>query len=79
MCSAWLAKLSPDGWEGTVSELEHGLWTIGHRDPVPTFIPRRNGVGRRIAAERNYIEACGCVVEFRRTKRERTLWFTRRG
>jgi hypothetical protein len=75
--SAWLTKLPPDGWVGTVSDLEDGLWDIARHDPVPAFIPRRNGLGRRIASEVGFLSARGFRVEFRRTKRERTIRFAR--
>ncbi len=58
-----------------MSDLEDTLWRIARRDPVPAFVPRRNGLGRRIAAEVHFIEANGFSVAFRRTKYQRTLRF----
>jgi hypothetical protein len=75
--AAWLAKLPPDGWEGDVTALEGALVKIARRAPVPAFVPRETGLGRRIAAERSFIQTSGFRVEFRRTKRHRTLRFTR--
>ncbi len=75
--AAWLGELPTDGWEGGVAALGDELWAVASSDPVPTFVPRRNGLGRRIAAEVPFIEASGFAVEFRRTKRQRTLRFVR--
>lgn len=75
--AAWLTKLPPGGWEGDVSALEWALVKIARRDPVPAFVPRGTGLGRRIAAERPFIQTSGFRVECRRTKHARTLRFTR--
>ena len=73
----WLTKLPPAGWEGRVSDLEAELWDIARSDPVPAFVPRGTGLGRRIAAERPFIETSGVTVEYHRTKYTRTMRFIR--
>ena len=74
---AWLSALPPAGWEGGVSDLEGELSAVADRRPVPPYIPRGSGLVRTVAAELPFIERCGYAVEFRRTKRERTLRFAR--
>lgn len=57
--AVWLSKLPPDGWEGDVSALEGALVWIARRDPVPAFVPRGTGLGRRISSERPFIQISG--------------------
>jgi hypothetical protein len=75
--AAWLAALPTGGWERTVGDLEAELVRIARRDSLPTFVPRRNRLGRRIAAELRFVQASRFRVEFRRINRQRALRFAR--
>lgn len=77
--AGWLAGLPAGGWEGGVADLEAELVRAARRGRVPAVVPRRSGLGRRMAAEAAFVCGCGFVIECRRTKRERTLRFTPAG
>lgn len=74
---SWLSALPPGGWEGTVTDLERELLSVARRQRVPPSVPRGSGLGRRIPAERPFLEQSGFTVAFLRTNRERRMRFVR--
>jgi hypothetical protein len=71
----WLAKLPPDGWEGTSHELGEELDGFAERHRLFAFVPLCPG--RKVAGMVTFFAAHGFALTHRRTKHARTLRFTR--
>lgn len=73
----WLAKLPPDGWEGTSHQLGDELAACGERHRLYAFVP--TCPGRKVADLSGFLSANGFTLTHRRTKSDRTMRFTRTG
>ncbi len=71
----WLAKLPPDGWEGTSHELGEELDSFAERHRLVVFVPLCPG--RNVAGMVQFLSANGFTLTHRRTKHARTLRVTR--
>jgi len=71
--AAWLAAVPPEGWEGTIGELETALETAKAEQVLRGWIPRANALGVRIRCEMRFLEDRGFTVEFHRTATARTI------
>ena len=71
----WLAKLPADGWEGTSHELGYELDSFGERHRLFAFVPICPG--RKVAGMVPFLSANWFALTHHRTKRTRTLRFTR--
>lgn len=72
----WLAKLPPEGWEGTSHQLGDELYSFGERHRLAAYVPLCPG--RKVADLSGFLSDNGFTFTHRRTKHARTLCFTRR-
>ncbi len=70
----WLAKLPPDGWEGTSHDLGEVLAAFADRHRLIAFVP--TCPGRKVADLSGFLSANGFTLTHHRTNRTRTLRFT---
>lgn len=70
----WLAKLPPEGREGTSHEWGYELDSFAERQRLVAFVPLCPG--RKVAGMVPFLSANGFTLTHRRTKRARTLRFT---
>jgi len=75
--ATWLDTLPPDGWGGTVVDLEAALEVVKAKHRLRGSIPHGNGLGIRIRAETPFLEAQGFALAFHRTAAMRTIRIAR--
>ncbi len=71
----WLAKLPPDGWEGTSQRLGDVLAAFDKRHGMYAYVPI--SAGKKVAGMTAFISANGFTLTHRRNKQARTMRFAR--
>jgi len=73
----WLALLPPEGFVGSVADLETSLQTMEIIRRFYCTIPTGSGLSSRMRNESTFIRHQGFAVEFRRTATARTIRVSR--